>query len=245
MSLQKFNFENNNIRVILLEGHPWFIAKDICAILGLSNVSQALTILDEDEKGIISNDTIGEQSFTKYSILTISESGFYNLVLASRKPEAKIFKKWVTSKVLPEIRKNGSFSVTPYSLPTTHAEALRQLASSIEEKENMQKQLDSQKPAVDFYEAVTDSSDTIDMAAVAKILKTGRNRLFAFLRDQKILIKNADSLPYQQYLDAGYFKIVETKFSKPDGSIHIGTKVLVYQKGVDFIQKRLKKFENK
>lgn len=245
MSLQKFSFDNNNIRVILKDGQPWFIAKDICIILGLNNVSQALAILDEDEKGIISNDTIEEQSFTKYSILTISESGFYSLVLSSRKPEAKAFKKWVTSEVLPEIRKSGSFSVTPYSLPTTHAEALRQLAASIEEKETMQKQLAEQAPAVEFHQAVTNSTDTMDMLTVAKLLGIGRNNLFAFLRAEKILMTGKDNMPYQQYIDAGYFKIIESKYTKPDKSVHVSVKVLVYQKGVDFIQKRLKKFENK
>ena len=71
MSLQKFNFDNNNVRVILKDGNPWFVAKDICSVLGLSNVSQSLAILDDDERGIISNDTIEEQSFTKYTILII------------------------------------------------------------------------------------------------------------------------------------------------------------------------------
>jgi len=245
MSLQKFNFENNNIRVLNKEGNPWFIAKDICNVLGLSNVSQSLSILDEDERSIISNDAIEEQSFTKYTVLIVNESGFYNLVLSSRKPEAKVFKKWVTSIVLPEIRKNGSFSTTPYQVPTTYAQALRELANNLEKSESMQKQLEEQRPAVEFFEAVSSSEDTMDMAAVAKLLGTGRNRLFAFLRDDKILIKDADSLPYQQYIDAGYFKVIEQKFNKPDGKVHINKKVLVYQKGIDFIRKRLKKFENK
>lgn len=245
MSLQKFKFNENNFRVIAKDGEPWFVAKDICTVLGLSNVSQSLAILDEDERGIISNDAIEEQSFTKYTVLIVNESGFYNLVLSSRKPEAKIFKKWVTSEVLPAIRKNGSYSTTQYKAPATYAQALRELAESVEQKEAMQKQLEKQRPAVEFYQAVTDSSDTMDMMTVAKLLGTGRNRLFAFLREEKILIKDADSLPYQQYIDAGYFKIIEQKYSTPDGKTHINKKVLVYQKGVDFIQKRLKKFDKK
>ena len=245
MSLQKFNFDNNNVRVILKDGNPWFVAKDICSVLGLSNVSQSLAILDDDERGIISNDTIEEQSFTKYTILIISESGFYNLVLSSRKPEARAFKKWVTSIVLPEIRKTGNFSATQYNVPTTYAQALRELADKSEQAEKMKQQLEEQKPAVEFFEAVTSSGDTMDMMSVAKILGIGRNRLFAFLREEKILIKDADNLPYQQYIDAGYFKVIEQRYSTPDGKVHINKKVLVYQKGVNHIQKMLKKFDKK
>lgn len=239
MSLSKFSFNNDPVRVILIDNNPWFIAKDVCTVLGLENVSQALSGLDEDERGIISNDAIEEQSFTKYTLLTISESGFYDLVLTSRKPQAKPFKKWVTSEVLPAIRKTGGYSI---SAPKTYSEALRELADQHEKAEALTKQLQEAAPKVEFYEAVTSSTDTMDMLEVSKILGTGRNKLFAFLRDQKILLPNKDNLPYQTYIDAGYFKVVESKYNKPDGTVHIGRKTVVYQKGVDFIQKRLKKF---
>lgn len=245
MSLQRFKFNENNLRVIVKDGEPWFIAKDICTVLGLSNVSQSLAILDEEEKGIISNDTIEEQSFTKYTVLIVNESGFYNLILSSRKPEAKLFKKWVTSEVLPQIRKTGSYSTTQYAPPTTYAQALRELAESVEQKEAMQKQLEEQRPAVEFYEAVASSTDTMDMMAVSKVLNYGRTKLFQFLREQKILIPDTNNLPYQKYIDAGYFKVIENRYTKPDRTVHISTKVLVYQKGVDFIEKMLKKFDKK
>lgn len=133
---------------------------------------------------------------------------------------------------------------TAYSLPVTYADALRQLAEKVEEKEAMQKQLEAQKPKVDFYEAVTSSTDTFEMMEVAKILRCGgRNKLFAFLRDQKILMMDANNLPYQQYIDAGYFKVITSKYTNPKGEIKINRKTVVYQRGVDFIRKRLKKFE--
>jgi anti-repressor protein len=238
MSLNKFSFNNDPVRVVLIDNDPWFIAKDVCMVLGLENVSQALSGLDESERGIISNDAIGEQSFTKYTLLTISESGFYDLVLTSRKPQAKPFKRWVTSEVLPTIRKTGVYTSTP----KTYSEALRELADQHDKTEQLTKQLKETAPKVEFYDAVTGSDNTMDMLEVSKILGTGRNRLFAFLRDQKILLPNKENLPYQSFIDAGYFKVIETRFNKPDGTVHIGRKTVVYQKGVDFIQKRLKKF---
>lgn len=134
-------------------------------------------------------------------------------------------------------------NMTAYSLPVTFSEALRQLADKEEEKEVMQKQLEAQRPAVDFYEAVTNSNDTLEMLEVAKILGKGRTRLFKFLRDEKILMPKKDNLPYQQYIDNGHFKVIESKFEK-QGKTYVSKKVLVYQKGVELIQKRIKKFEN-
>lgn len=128
-----------------------------------------------------------------------------------------------------------------YKLPQTFSEALRLLADETEEKEKLQLQLIEQKPKVDFYEAVTCSKDTIDMGAVAKVLnkKIGRNKLFDFLRNNGILMQN--NIPFQRFVDCGYFRVIETKFTKPDGSTHIGLKTLVYQKGVNYINKLLEK----
>lgn len=242
MSLQKFKFNENNIRVILREAEPWFIALDITSALGYSNGRDAIARHCKS-MGVVKHDIPSESGIQSYTI--INEPNLYRLILKSQNEQAEPFERWVCEDVLPAIRKTGNYSVTKYNLPTTFQDALRQLAESIDQKEAMQLQLDSQKPKVDFYDAVANSNDTMDMLSVAKILGIGRNRLFAFLRDEKILIKDADSLPYQQYMDAGYFKIIEQKYSTPDGKAHINKKVLVYQKGVYFIQKRLKKFAKK
>lgn len=108
-NLTEFDFGTQQVRVIAVEGYPWFVAKDICVILSLSNVSDALSRLDEDEKGIASVDTLGGQQ----NMSVISESGMLALVLSSRKPEAKVFRKWVTSVVLPAIFRTGSYSTAP------------------------------------------------------------------------------------------------------------------------------------
>lgn len=113
----------------------------------------------------------------------------------------------------------------------------REIAEAKSEKQ--QKQLEEQKPKVNFYDAVTESKDAIDIGSAAKVLDIGygRNKLFEKLRNLKILMSN--NQPYQKYVDCGYFRVIETKFTKPDGSIHINLKTLVYQNGLDFINSRL------
>lgn len=124
-------------------------------------------------------------------------------------------------------------------LPATYAEALRELAYRVELEEKIKSQLEAQKPAVEFYNAVAESQDALPMADVAKVLNIGigRNELFKKLRDKKILMN--DNKPYQEYIDRGYFRVVEQRYNKPDGSTHISIKTLVYQKGVQYIQKIL------
>ena len=128
-----------------------------------------------------------------------------------------------------------------FQIPQTYSEALLLASKQAEQIEYQNKLLLEQKPKVDFFEAVTGSKDTIDMGSVAKVLnkKIGRNKLFDFLRENSVLMSN--NVPYQKYCDCGYFRVIESKYTKPDGSTHIGLKTLVYQKGVNFINKLLER----
>ncbi len=230
--LQKvFNFHGNKIRTALKNDEVWFVAKDVCDILEVGNTSQALVRLDEDEKDLISNDTpSGSQEMAH-----VNESGLYSLVLSSRKLEAKAFKRWITHEVLPAIRKTGSYSIdNPQQLI---ALALVEAQKIIEHKDV---QIAIMQPKAEFFDAVAESKTAIDFATAAKVLKIkgfGRNNLFDFLRNSDILMSN--NQPYQRYIDAGYFRVIEQKYTKPDGSISINIKTLVYQKGLDFIRKTL------
>lgn len=107
-----FQFQSNSVRTTVINNEPWFVASDVCAVLGMKNHREAIRHLDDDEKGVISNDTPGGTQ----QMSVISESGLYALVLRSRKPEAKPFIKWVTREVLPSIRKTGSYTAQPYSV---------------------------------------------------------------------------------------------------------------------------------
>ena len=146
-SLQLFQNTDWKIRVVMRDGEPWFVAKDVCDCLDIGNVSQTCSRLDDDERGIISNDTPSG----KQEMLVVSEPGLYSLIGSSKKQEAKAFKRWVNHEVLPSIRKTGSYSVTQsqpqIALPTNYLEALKALVASEEAKLALQAELSHEKEA--------------------------------------------------------------------------------------------------
>lgn len=149
--------------------------------------------------------------------------------------------KFVRKAVIAYIERLESELNLQYKVPTTFAEALRLAAYQAEQIENQQKLIDEQAPKAEFYDEVVDSKDALPMAEVAKTLNVGlgRNKLFAFLRDKGVLMKN--NTPYQKYVDMGWFRCIETKFNKPNGDTCINIKTVVLQKGLDGIRKLLKK----
>ena len=225
-----------SIRTLTKDGEPWFVAVDVCKSLDIGNSRQALTRLDEDEKGVISTDTLGGEQ----QMSIVNEPGLYSLVLGSRKTEAKAFKRWITHEVIPQIRKTGA-----YISPVIDSDMLFKMAEAMAAKEKQIKELEQQKalmsPKADFYDAVVESPDAVDMAVAAKTLNMGigRNTMFKILRDEGILQHN--NIPYQEYVDRGYFRCIESKFSMPDGSTHVNIKTVVHQKGLDFIRKTIRK----
>lgn len=146
-SLQLFENTDWKVRVVMRDGEPWFVAKDVCDCLGVSNSRDAVARLDDDEKGVGKADTLGGYQ----DMMLISESGLYTLVMRSNKPDAKVFRKWVTGEVLPSIRKTGSYSVNQpqpqIALPTNYLEALKALVASEEAKLALQAELTSEKEA--------------------------------------------------------------------------------------------------
>lgn len=230
-------FENDafgSVRTIDREGDVWFVGKDVAEILGYTNPSKALADhVDEEDK--LNNESLS--SLGQRGGWLINESGLYSLVLSSKLPTAKQFKRWITKEVIPSIRKTGGYFATP----KTYVEALRALADAEEEKERLALENEEMKPKADFYDDVTGSSDTIEIGEVAKVLNCGigRNKLFDFLRKEKVLMKN--NIPKQHFVDEGYFRVIETKYTKPNGDVSINLKTVVYQKGVDYIRKLLKK----
>ena len=226
------NEDFGEIRTIEINGEPWFVGKDVATKLGYSNTRDAVSnhVFDED-KGVEKLDTPGGIQ----SLIIINESGLYSLVFNSRLESAKRFKHWVTSEVIPQIRKTGA-----YHIPKTYAEALRALADETEKIEALKKQNQLMQPKAEFFDAVTDSKTAIPIGDVAKILDIGigRNKLFEFLRDKNIL--TSDNRPYQRYIDAGYFRVIEQKY-EVNGEVRINIKTLVFQKGIDWIRKQLVK----
>lgn len=228
-------FENDafgSVRTMDMEGEVWFVGKDVAEILGYTNPSKALADhVDEEDK--LNNESLS--SLGQRGGWLINESGLYSLVLSSKLPTAKQFKRWITKEVIPSIRKTGGYFATP----KTYVEALRALADAEEEKERLALENEEMKPKTEFYDTVAESSTTFEVGVVAKILNfgIGRNKLFKFLRNEGIL--NPDNIPYQQYVDAGYFKVVEMQYGTLNGDTLVGKKTVVYQKGIDYIRKRL------
>lgn len=246
-------FENKNfgkIRALEINNEPYFVAKDVCDILEIKNSRQALTRLDKDEKAdVILND--GSQN---RNMSTINEYGLYNLILASRKKEAKEFKRWITHEVIPSIRKNGGYIAGQENLTD---EELIQKALLVAKKklEEREKQLEEQKPKVLFANSVESSKTSILVGELAKIIKQslsielGQNRLFKWLRNNGYLVirKGTDyNMPTQKSMDLGLFEIKESTIIHADGHVSITKTPKVTGKGqVYFIDKFYKDLEEK
>ena len=210
--LQVFGFNGSDVRTVLINDEPWWIAKDVCDILGLSDVSMSVARLDDDEKLTQTLFVSGQNR----NVNLINESGLYALVIRSNKPEAKAFRKWVTSVVLPSIRKTGSYSIQKKP-PQTYIEALEELLISkknekmlLVENQSLSEKIEADAPKVQFAETVNQATNSIDMGIVAKMINKhdkncGKNRLFKFLRDKNILMEN--NIPYQPYNH--YFEVIE------------------------------------
>lgn len=228
--IQIFNNEEfGQVRTIEVDGKPYFAASDVAIALGYSNPRDAIS---RHCKGVVKHDT---PTNSGYQVINyIPEGDLYRLIVSSKLPSAEKFERWVFDEVIPSIRKTGG-----YNLPQTYAEALRALADKAEEAEKLAIENKELQPKAEFFDAVTDSRDAIPVGDVAKVLDMGmgRNKLFEKLRELEILMSN--NRPYQKYIDAGYFRVVEQKYDKGYGETGINIKTLVFQKGVDYIRKRL------
>ena len=231
-NLQTFiNDEFGSIRTVLIDNDLWFVASDVCKILGHTNATVAMDSLEDFEKSKLNLGLRGGKTNV------ISESGFYTLVLRSRKEIAKPFRLWVTSEVIPQIRKTGGY------IPITNqdddlaimARAHQILERTIAQKDQLIQQL---QPKADTYDMIMSSDDTFSMNQVAKQIGMGGYHLFAYLRGKKVLFyEGTDNVPYERFRKNGCFKVVDTV--SPDGKSHSTTRVT--QKGIDYICKILRK----
>jgi anti-repressor protein len=234
-NIQVFNFKLFQIRTVMHDNEPWFIACDVCNALELGNTAQAVSRIDDYEKAIISNDTLGGGQ----SLLAVSEPGLYALVLGSKKVEAREFKRWITHEVLPSIRKHGMYA-TPDAIekfladPDTMIKTLQAFRDERAARVQAEKQLKIAAPKVEGFDKLMSSEDCVSVGEVAKLLGTGQNRLFDFLRYKKVLISD-NNLPYQPHIDAGRFKIIEQTWGK--SKTHLSSKTLVTPKGIEYIRK--------
>ncbi|WP_410988762.1 BRO family protein [Bacillus cereus] len=245
--LQVFNNEEfGQVRTVVQGENVWFVAKDVCDVLGINKQRDAYSRLDEDERGSVLVDTLGGQQ----NMNAINESGLYSLILRSRKPQAKAFKKWVTSEVLPSIRKHGAYMTDQVleQAVTDPAFMIGLLTNLKEEKEKLaaaQQQIVQQQPLVVFAEACMQSEQTLKVSEVAKLatkqgVKIGQRQLFAKLREWELMFKRSTE-PTQPAVEKGYFEIAQGVKQKPNGEAFTWTTTYVTPKGQAYIIDRLKK----
>ena len=213
------NGEFGKIRTIIKDGEPWFVGKDVAEILEYSNTRDAISrhVDSEDKTTVVISDG-GSNYKSKTTI--INESGFYSLVLSSKMPRAKEFRRWVTSKILPAIRRTGGYVANEDMFIENYLPFLDEPYQGLFRLQMMainqlNERIRHDQPLVEFANQVAGTENLIDMNAMAKLaveenIPIGRNRLFRWLRENEILM--SDNLPYQKYIDRGYFAVKESVF---------------------------------
>ena len=235
------NPEFGQIRTIDHDGGPWFVGKDVAAALGDSDVNKAIAmhVDDEDKLNDKSSSSLGQRGGW-----VINESGLYSLVLSSKLPTAKKFKRWVTSEVIPSIRKHGGY-LTPDKVeellinPDAVIKMLTAIKDEREARQAAEMQIEENRPKVLFADAVSASKQSILIGELAKLLKQngveiGQQRLFEWLRNKGYLIRRQGTdrnMPTQRAMELGMFEIKETTISHSDGHISINKTPKVTGKG--------------
>lgn len=242
--IQIFNYNDKEIRTVKKDGDLWWVLKDVCEVLELSNPTMIAGRLDEDE--VTKFDLGGLSGVSNI----INESGLYNVILRSDKPEAKKFKRWVTHEVLPSIRKHGAYMneqtlEQALTSPDFLIRLAQELKSEKEARQRLEKQAAEDAPKVLFAKMVETAETSILIGDLAKFLKqnginTGQNRLFEWMRGHGYLVKNGASrnMPTQKAMEMGLFEVKESTTANPDGTIRLHRTTKVTGKGQVYFIKR-------
>ncbi|MET4670745.1 BRO family protein [Streptomyces sp. PvR018] len=235
-----------HVRSVMIDGEPWWVAADICAVLEIGNPSQAVSYLDEDERDstLISSEGGGQYRSTN----VINEPGLYSLILRSRKPQAKAFKRWITHEVIPSIRRTGSYSAAPREM--TKLEALQAAIESEQGRLAAEARVKELEPAASSWQTLASSDGDLSVADAAKILsrdpsiETGRNRLFGILHELDwAYVQNADHrYRAKQYaVERRWLSELPQSYTHPQtGELTLGApQVRVTVKGLHELHKRL------
>ena len=251
MELKVFeNPEFGAVRTAEREGEPWFVGKDVAQALGYgegkSLANAVANHVDEEDKGVTELMTPGG----KQKMTIINESGIYSLVLSSKLPGAKKFKRWVTSEVLPSIRRRGVYATDRaieemIADPDTAIRLLREIKEERQKVRALEIKAEEDRPKVLFADSVSASSTAILVGDLAKLLRQngfniGQNRLFELLRKGGFLIKDGSrkNMPTQRAMEMGLFRVKERAISNPDGTVRTTLTTLVTGKGQQFFVNR-------
>lgn len=216
---KEFLFNDQQVRTVVRDGGPWFVGKDVAIVLGYGNTKDALlSHIDEEDRAILQRSENATFEIPNRGLTIINESGLYSLIVSSKLPTAKEFKRWVTSEVLPTIRKHGAYmDMDVIEKALTNPDFIIQMATTLKEEKQRRMEAEAKIAAdehkVDFYNAVGSTSATLTIERFAKLvteklgIQTGRNRMFQWLRKNGFL--QANNMPYQRYINNGWFKTYE------------------------------------
>lgn len=234
------------VRTVVKDNEPWFVAADVCRALEIVNHKDALTRLDEDEKtGVALTDPHGREQITNI----INEPGLYSLVLGSRKPEARAFKRWITHEVVPAIRRHGMYATNelldnPDLLieAATRIKVQREKIAALETTVAVQsQQLAEAAPKVSYYDLILNCKDLISVSKIAKDYGMSAVKMNDLLRDMGIQYRQGNVwLLYQKYASQGYTSTKTYEYIGSDGTNHAKTATYWTQKGRLFIYNKLK-----
>lgn len=236
-----FDFHGQEVRAVTIDNEPWFVANDVANVLGYSNQRDALSKhVDGEDKITLTSQNATLENIPNRGLSAINESGLYSLILSSKLPQAKDFKRWVTSEVLPTIRKHGMFATNELlDNPDFAIATLQKLKEEREAKKLLEATIEEQKPKVIFANAVSASHTSILVGEFAKLMRQngvnmGQNRMFVWLRENGYLINRKGSdknMPTQKSMELGLFEIKETTINHSDGHISISKTPKITGKG--------------
>ncbi|MCL1951642.1 MAG: phage antirepressor [Oscillospiraceae bacterium] len=238
--LQIFNYEGNQVRTVQRGGEPWWVLKDVCAVLGIEKYRDTATRLDDDEREPVVVDTLGGPQ----EMTAVNESGLYNVILLSRKPEAKKFKRWVTHEVLPSIRKTGMYATVETAErlmndPDFLIRALEEIKAVRTKNAALKAENAAMRPKARFADAVACAETDIPVGELAKILRgngvdIGQTRLFEWMRANEYLMQRMGAgwnAPTQRAMELGLFRVTETTTTRADGRVDLNRVTMVTGKG--------------
>lgn len=229
--LQIFNYQDTPVRTVMVDGEPWFVLADLTKVLGLSQYRTDR--LDDD---MIRNHPILDSIGRTQNATIVAEPGMYEVVIRSDKPEAVAFRRWITTEVLPAIRKTGSYGQVELTREQRMAQAVLDAQSVIAEKDE---KIASLEPKAEAYESFMNADGTYSVGRVAKMLGRSQNKLFAELRNHGVLIAKGHmhNTPYQKYMH--HFKVTPYSYERRDDTIGCSYTTTVQPSGIEFIRRKL------
>lgn len=237
-AVELFTYTDHQVRVVVIDGEPWFVLADLCRVLDIANPSMVADRIDAD--ALSTAEVIDSMGRTQQARI-VSEPGMYEVIFLSRKPEAVNFRRWITAEVLPAIRKTGSYSTAPTFDPAslTRAEILTMALNAENERLALEAENKVLAPKAEAYDSFLDATGKYAVGAVAQMLGTSQNKLFRELRNRHVFIAAGSrrNTPYQQY--AHHFEVIPHEFERSNGEVGCSYTTYVQPSGIDFIRRKL------